>query len=187
MTLTADLPGRPAPQPGLHVGRRDRLRLEVWLWRLAQAMDDYPRRAAREIRRDLRASALDEASRVGMAAALRDLGRPSRLAAAYFAELDRPRPRWTDGAVLAFLVGAAFPVYLACAWAVGATQAVAAMGGGTVELTWLWAPVTVESTDDAMGVEFATAWQPLAVALGLGSIAFALGARVWRLWGTPRP
>lgn len=187
MTLTADPPGAPAPQPTRDIGRRDRIRLEVWLWRLAQAMDDYPRRAARQIRRDLRASVLDEASRVGMAAALRDLGRPSRLAAAYFAELDRPRPRWTDGAVLAALLGVGLPVYLACAWAVGAADAVAAMGGGTVELTWLWAPVTVESTDDALGVEFPAAWQPPAVSLAVGSLAFALGARVWRLWATPRP
>jgi len=184
MTLTADPPASPAPGPAHRVGRRDRLRLELWLWRLGCAMEDYPRRAAREVRRDLRASALDEAARVGMAAALHDLGRPSRLAAAYFAELDRPRPRWADGAVLTGLVAVIVPGYMWLAWQLGVLDALDAMGGGSVELSWLGVPAVFTHTEDTISMETTVGWGPIALTVALGAAVFALGSRIWRLWGT---
>ncbi|WP_087507856.1 hypothetical protein [Cellulomonas iranensis] len=160
---------------------RDRQRLSWWFLRFELAMQDYPGREARRIRRELRASVLDDASRIGLDAALRDLGSPRRLAAGYFAELEHERPRWTDGAVLAAVVGVALPLYSWLGWQMGALDAVDAMGGGTVELNWFGSPVTLTRTAEQISMTTSVTWGPLALSAALALVAFALGARVWRL------
>lgn len=162
---------------------RERNRLSWWLLRFDLAMQDYPGREARRIRRELRASVLDDAALTGLDAALDDLGSPRRLAAAYFAELEHERPRWTDGAVLGAVVGFALPLYAWLGWQMGALDAVDALGGGTVELRWFGAPVTLTRTDAALSMTTSLTWGPVVLSVVLGLVAFALGARVWRLRG----
>ncbi len=169
-------PARPAPT------RRELRRVRRWLWRFDLAMQDYPSRERRRIVRDLRAALLDDTARLGADTALREIGHPWRVAAEHLGALGAARPRWNDGAVLAALLGFALPLYMWVAWSFGALDAIDAMGGGTVELTWLGVPMTLEHTDDAMGVAFRLAWQPVVVSVALGLLGFALGARVWRLW-----
>ncbi|UZN02200.1 hypothetical protein [Cellulomonas sp. S1-8] len=161
---------------------RDRARLRRWLWRFTLAMQDHPAREGRRIRRDLRAALLDDAERIGVDAALREIGSPLRVAADHLEALGSAGPRWNDGAVLAALLGFALPLYMWAAWAMGAIDAVGAMGGGRVELTWLGVPMTAESSDEMFGLEFTLGWQPFAVSLVLGALGFALGARIWRRW-----
>lgn len=160
---------------------RERLRLDWWLLRFELSMQDYPAREARRIRRELRASVVDDARHVGLDAALRDLGSPRRLAASYFAELDRERPRWTDGAVLGSLVGILLPAYMWLSWQMGALDAVAATGGGTVELSWLGTPTILTHTDEAVSMETTLGWGPVVLAVVLTGVFFALGSRIWRL------
>lgn len=160
---------------------REQLRLDGWLLRFELAMQDYPAREARRIRRELRASVLDDASHVGLEAALRDLGSPRRLAAAYFAELDRERPRWTDGALLGGLLGILLPAYMWLSWQMGALDAVAATGGGTVELSWLGTPTILTHTDEAVSMQTTLGWGPVVLAVVLTGVFFALGSRIWRL------
>lgn len=162
--------------------RRERLRLDWWLLRFELAMQDYPAREARRIRRELRASVLDDAAHVGLDAALRDLGSPRRLAAAYFTELDHERPRWTDGAVLGALLGVLLPAYMWLSWQMGALDAIAEMGGGTVELSWLGVPATLTHTEESISMQTTVGWGPLVLAAVLASVFFALGSRIWRLW-----
>ena len=171
----------PHATPRTRLRLREHLRLDWWLLRFELAMQDYPGREARRIRHDLRASVLDDASRTGLDAALRDLGSPRRLAASYHADLDHERPRWTDGAVLAAIVGVALPLYAWLGWQMGALDAIGALGGGTVELGWFGSPVTLTHTDDEISMSTSVGWGPLALSVGLGLVAFALGARVWRL------
>lgn len=173
MTTTHDSPTR--------LRLREQLRLDWWLLRFELAMQDYPAREARRIRRELRASVLDDARHAGLDAALRDLGSPRRLAAAYFAELDRERPRWTDGAVLGSLVGILLPAYMWLSWQMGALDAVAATGGGTVELSWLGTPTILTHTDEAVSMETTLGWGPVVLAVVLTGVFFALGSRIWRL------
>lgn len=159
----------------------DRLRLLLWELRFAAAMEDYPRREGRQVRSDLRAALRDDAARIGTRAALRDVGPPRRLAARYFAELDRPRPRWSTGALVGTLLGVGVPLYLALAWSFGALDALHAVGGGTARLSWLGSPVTATATGEGVVLEWSLGWQVLAVAAGLFALGFALGSRVWRL------
>lgn len=163
---------------------RERARLDWWLLRFELAMQDYPAREARRVRRELRASVLDDAARTGFDEALRGLGGPRRLAAAYFADLEHERPRWTDGAVLAAVVGVALPLYAWLGWQMGALDAVAATGGGVVELSWLGSPVTLTSTEDALSVQTSVGWGPVLLSAVLCVVAFALGSRLWRLAGS---
>ncbi|MBD7918363.1 hypothetical protein H9657_08750 [Cellulomonas sp. Sa3CUA2] len=164
------------------LGRRERARVRRWLWRFSLAMQDHPAREARRIRRDLGAALLDDAGRIGVDAALREIGSPWRVAADHLDALDSARPRWNDGAVLATLLGFGLPLYMWAAWAVGAVEAVGAMGGGRAELSWLGVPMTAENSDATYGLTFPLGWQPFAVSLALGALGFALGARVWRVW-----
>ncbi|SFJ81425.1 hypothetical protein [Cellulomonas sp. KH9] len=174
----------PDVAPAQHrLARHERIRLWWWLLRLETAMQDYPAREARRIRRELRASLRDEAAAVGLDEALRGVGSPRRLAAAYFAELDRERPRWTDGAVLAGLVGLVLPVHLWLAWQLGALNAIEAMGGGVVETSWLGTPVTLTHTEDTIAMQTSVGWGGLLLSAGLVLVTFALGSRVWRLRG----
>lgn len=168
-------------RPTARLTVRERARLSRWMVRFELAMQDYPAREVRRLRRELRAAVLDDATRVGLAEALRDLGSPRRLAAAYFADLDHERPRWTDGAVLGSLVGVVLPFYMWLAWQGGALDAVDAMGGGEVDLRWLGAPMTLHRTDDALWMEVHTAWGPFALSAALFAVFFALGSRLWRL------
>lgn len=161
---------------------REQFRLDWWLLRFELAMQDYPTREARRIRRELRASVLDDVGHAGLDTALDDLGSPRRLAAAYFAELDRERPRWTDGAVLGSLVGLLLPAYMWLSWQMGALDAIEAMGGGTVELSWLGTPATLTHTDQALSMHTTVGWGPVVLAVVLTGVFFALGSRIWRLW-----
>jgi len=163
-------------------GFRDRARVRRWMWRFTLAMQDYhPSREARRIRRDLRAALLDDAARIGVDDALREIGSPWRVAADHLDALDGAGPRWNDGAVVAALLGFGLPLYMWAAWAVGAVDAVGAMGGGRAELSWLGVPMTAENSDAMFGIQFTLGWQPFAVSLALGALGFALGARIWRL------
>ncbi|MBF0689539.1 MAG: hypothetical protein IR158_17450 [Cellulomonas sp.] len=165
------------------LGFRDRTRVRRWMWRFALAMQDYhPSREARRIRRDLRAALLDDAARIGVDDALREIGSPWRVAADHLDALGGAGPRWNDGAVVAALLGFGLPLYMWAAWAAGAVDAVGAMGGGRAELSWLGVPMTAENSDAMVGIQFMLGWQPVAVSLGLGALGFALGARTWRLW-----
>jgi len=180
MTTTDDhLPTTTAYRPRL----RERLRLSWWMLRFDVAMQDYPARESRRIRRELRAAVLDDAGRTGFDEALRGLGRPRRLAATYYADLERERPRWADGAVLAGLIGILLPGYMWIAWQMGAFSAIDAMGGGAVDLSWLGVPVTFTHTDDTISMHTTAGWGPVALSGALCLVAFALGSRVWRLWG----
>ncbi len=171
-----------APPPARPLGTLDRLRVRRWVWRFSLAMQDYPSRERRRLVRDLRTALLDDAARIGVPAALREIGHPLRMAAEHLETLPGLRPRWDDGAVVGTLLGFGLPLYMWAAWAVGALDAVAAMGGGEVVLTWLGVPMTVTSTDDVVSLTFRAGWQPFAVSAALGALGFALGARVWRLW-----
>ncbi|ADG75481.1 conserved hypothetical protein [Cellulomonas flavigena DSM 20109] len=167
--------------PRTRMRLREQLRLDWWLLRFELAMQDYPAREARRIRRELRASVIDDARRAGLDTALRDLGSPRRLAAAYFAELDRERPRWTDGALLGGILGILVPGYMWLSWQLGALDAIDAMGGGTVELSWLGTPAILTHTEDTVSMQSTLGWGPVVLALVLTSVFFALGSRIWRL------
>ncbi|GAA3805141.1 hypothetical protein [Cellulomonas soli] len=170
-----------SPATPARPGARDRWRRDVYLLRFGAAMQDHPYRQYRRIRAEVRASVDAAAADVGMRRALEDLGAPRRLALAYLDELDRDRPRWTDGAVLGAIIGIGFPAYMFLAYALGAIDTLDAAGGGSVRLSWLGAPVTATSDAGGMSVDLVLSWQGTAVSAGLFALAFALGARVWRL------
>lgn len=109
----------------------DRWRRTWFRTRFSWAMQDYPRREYRRIARDLRQQIDEAATEVGMGQALADLGPPRALAEGYAAELDRPVPRWSAGAVAAggvFL----FLFYFFFAYAIGTLDTLRDLGGASV-------------------------------------------------------
>jgi hypothetical protein len=160
--------------------RTDRLRLAWYLQRLSWALEDFPRRerkaALRQVREDTTAAAAD----VGMRTAVEELGHPRALAERYTAQLGRPLPRWTAGAVAAALAVGAF-LYLGLAYALGAVEAVEAMGGGTVTTYPIGSEVVVTADGDTFSVESSLSWQGTLLVLGVAGVAFALASRVWRV------
>ena len=86
------------------LGLVDRLRIERVVFSLDQRLYDLPRKVRVARRRELRANLLEAAQDVGAAAALRDLGDGSALAAEYLeAELGRgPRASWSAAGVFLF-------------------------------------------------------------------------------------
>jgi hypothetical protein len=82
----------------------DRLRIERVVWSLDQRLYDLPRQTRIERRRELRDNLVAAAHDVGAAAALRDVGDSSTLAAEYLdAELgSRPRHSWMAAGLFLF-------------------------------------------------------------------------------------
>ncbi len=182
MTTTDPTPALPVPPPA-RPGLADQLRLDRYLIRLEWHLQDYPQKAARAIRREIKADMLTAAGEVGMPAALAALGSPAVLAHGYLAELGRQRPRFTTGAIAAGLaIGALW--YMQVAYAIGALDALGAVGGGTATLTVLGASATYTHTSSALSVQGTFAWQWFALWFGVGLLAFALASRIWRLWRT---
>ncbi len=181
---TSQHPGPPAlraARPGL----ADRLRLDWYLIRLDWHLQDYPQKAARAIKREIKADLLTAAAETGMPAALAALGSPAVLAHGYLTELGRPRPRFTAGAIAAALVVGAL-WYMQIAYAIGALDTLEAVGGGAATLTVLGSAMTYTHTAAEISVEGAFSWQWLAVWIGAGVLAFLPGSRIWRLWRPAR-
>jgi hypothetical protein len=86
----------------------DRIRIERAVWSLDQRLYDLPRRSRVAHRRELRDDLLAASRHTGASGALRDLGAPGTLAAAYLdaALGSGPRHSWT--AAGAFVLTAAF-------------------------------------------------------------------------------
>ena len=170
----------PTTAPGL----RDRAALTTYLTRLSWAMQDYPAREWRDLRRALRADTLAAAADVGMSRALADLGHPRVLAESYLAQRPGRLPRWTAGTVAAGVTVLVL-FYLAATYTFGTLDTLEQLGGGEVTRHPFGRPVTFSATPDALGVSGDVG--PLVLlALGAGAVAWLLGARVWRLWTEPR-
>lgn len=157
----------------------DLLRREWYLLRLGWAMQDFPQRAYRRIRSELRAGVTAAAQDVGMAAALADLGHPRALAEGYVASLGRRLPRWTSGTVAA-AVAVGFVLYLAGAYGVGVLDVLDAQGGGSYATEVLGATTTFTASDDALTVVTEGSWAALGALALLAAVVFVLTARVWR-------
>jgi len=186
--VTSIDPTPSVPRPIAHRPVRpefsDQLRLDWYLIRLDWHLQDYPQKAARAIKREIKSDLLTAAAQVGMPAALAALGRPVVLAHGYLGELGRDRPRFTAGAVAAGLaIGVIW--FLQIAYAFGALDTLEATGGGTATMTSLGAAVTYTHTSSAISVEGAFTWQWFALWLGVGMVAFVLTSRLWRLWRGP--
>ena len=160
----------------------DRARREVFLMRVSWAMQDYPSKAFRGIKRELRAEITAAAAQVGMRQAITDLGHPRALAEGYTAELGRRLPRYATGAVAAVLAVGAL-AYLATAYAVGTLDAIEAMGGGSVTTYPLGAVATFTRTATELSVETTMSWQGALLHGVTATVAFVLGSRLWRLLG----
>ncbi len=166
----------PRTRPGL----RDRLRRDWYRLRFELAMQDYPPKDYRRIARSLVAEIDAAAADTSMEQALRDLGSPRRLAAGYYAELDRERPRYWDGGIVLGLVLVGAWVCLLAYWG-GAVDTLLAQGGGTVTLEYLGAPTTITATEDELALGTSLSLQGVLVVGGLAAAGFALGSRLWRL------
>ena len=157
----------------------DRLRREWYLLRFDWAMEDYPRKPSKQIRRDLRADLVVASQEVGTTQAIRDLGRPTALADRYKDELGRPLPRYYSGAVAAALA-VGFILYLAVAYSVGTLDALEAMGGGSVTTHSLGAATTFTSTADEISVQTQITWQWATLYVSIAVVTFLVGSRIWR-------
>lgn len=159
---------------------RDRARRDWYRFRFELAMQDYPPKEYRRIATALTGEIDAAAADVGMRQALADLGSPGRLAARYHAELDRDRPRYWDGGILAGLVLLSAWVCLLAFWS-GAADTLLAQGGGTVTLDYLNAPTTITATDTEYSISGSLTLQAALVVGGLTLAGFATGSRLWRL------
>lgn len=178
----AGQPGRPTTHAATAQPRRDRARLEWYLQRLSWALQDYPGRQRRAVVRQVRADTLAAAADVGMSAALRDLGHPVALAEGYIAEAGRRLPRYTSGAVAAGLAVGAL-LYLSLAYAAGTIDTLEAMGGGSITTYPLGGEVTFTALEDELSVVSDLSWQGAALHVAVGTAAFVLAGRLWRLLG----
>lgn len=167
----------------------DRLRIESAVWTLDNRLQDLPRAARIEKRRELRANLLDAAADVGTKEALRRVGSIRRLASEYVAaQYGRwtPRPHWMS--MVSFLLLG----YVAMALLLDVSRSAFIDGAlvGDAHLTGVaqWAgiqqvlaPLTVTFTDGKVVGAVATtggAWEPpLYVGYLVGA---ALFGRVWR-------
>ena len=186
--MTTSDPTAPAPDPVAQrpsrIGFADQLRLDGYLIRLDWHLQDYPQKAARAIKREIKADLLTAAGEVGMPAALAAFGSPAVLAHGYLGELGRERPRFTAGAVAAGLsIGVVW--FLQIAYAFGALDALGAVGGGTATLTALGASATYTNTADILSVGGTFTWQWFVLWIGVGLLAFVPFSRIWRLWHGP--
>lgn len=160
--------------------RTDRLRLAWYLQRLSWALEDVPRRERRAALRQVREDTTAAAGDVGMPAAIEELGHPRALAERYKAQLDRPLPRWTSGAVAAALAVGAL-LYLGMAYGLGTMHTLEALGGGTVTTRPLGGEVVFTAVDDEFSVAWTMSWAGLLVVAAVAGVTFALASRVWRV------
>lgn len=160
--------------------RTDRARREWFLFRFSWHMQDFPGKQYRQIKRDLRRELTTAGADVGMRRAVTDLGRPRTLADSYLAELGRPVPRWTTGAVAAGLA-IGFIVYLGVAYSIGTIDTLEAIGGGTVTTYPFGAETIFTSTADEISLESNGNLAGLVFFVGVGLVAFVLGSRAWRV------
>ncbi|MBC7290202.1 MAG: hypothetical protein H5T83_02540 [Actinotalea sp.] len=159
---------------------RDRRRVAWYLFRLDLALQGFPRAEARQIQEGLRADLDDAVMHVGAGRALHDLGSPRQLAARYEAERGRPVPRVLDGAVAAFLVGAGITLSW-LSYVLGAIDTLSTQGGGTVELSYLALPLTAWGGPNGLGFDVTLNLPSLMLLAVVLAVAFAVGARLWRL------
>ena len=157
----------------------DRARREWFLFRFSWHMQDFPGKQYRQIKRDLRRELTTAGSDVGMRRVVADLGRPRTLADGYLAELGRPVPRWTTGAVAAGLA-IGFIVYLGVAYSIGTIDTLEAIGGGTVTTYPFGAETIFTNTADEISVQSQLSAAGASFFLGLAAVAFTLGSRLWR-------
>lgn len=148
----------------------------LWLERY-----DVPRRARRELKRELRANLTDAAARRGARSAVASLGGLRALALAHADAAGRDgRPRWTTGilvaAVAAFLVS--FVQVLA---AVNFLAGVEAVDGGTTARGALvpFPGSSIERRPLGDGFEASIDFGPTFAVVAL--VVFVLVARPWRL------
>lgn len=150
-----------------------------FLTRFAWHMQDYPQRNYRGIRDDLRRELDGAATEIGMRSAVRALGRPAALARSYEDQLDRPTPRWGTGAAAAGLV-VGLVVLLGTVYAIGALDALDAVGGGTATIHAFGGAAVYTAGEHGLSVETTIG---LPATLTVGSLAIAtmlLAARAWR-------
>lgn len=161
----------------------DRARLEWYLARLEVALQDYPGRRRRQILKELRAEALAAAPEAGMRAALEDLGPTRLLAARYLAELERPGPRWNDGAVVAVFTAFALPLYFWVGASLGAVETLGTTGGGRSDVTLFGVTMHLVNTADEISVAWQLHWGWVLACTLVGVVVFLLAARAWRALG----
>ena len=164
---------------------RDRIRIERYLLGFSWPMQDYPRKEYKQIKAELRASLRAATADVGVVRAVADLGSPYALADQYISELGRKLPRWSTGITIAGLA-VMLLVYLALAYTLGALHTLEAKGGGEVELSVFGVETVAHFSDAAIWVQGQITWTTVAIYGGVALIAFLLGARIWRLFRTPR-
>ncbi|MDN5756472.1 MAG: hypothetical protein L0J68_07070 [Micrococcaceae bacterium] len=157
----------------------DRLRIDLYLMRLDWHLEGgLPGAGRKNVIRSLRDDLLVEPRSTG--AALRDLGPASGLAARYGDE-GMKRPLWSIGIITA---GAALLVYwalfLSYVW--GMLAAVDDAGAQQAHSAFLFlVPVTAFDTEAGVGIGWSSGLAWLVVPLVITLLAFALGARLWRL------
>lgn len=161
------------------LSRWDRVRRDWYLFRLDWAMQDYPRKEFRRIKKDLHAELTLAAMDVGMTTALAGVGHPRALAERYTAELGRRLPRWATGAVVAGLTVSVL-LYLMMAYTFGALDTLDALGGGTVTFELLGATTTLTHTAEEISAAANLSWGWAALYAGVAVVSFLLSARVWR-------
>jgi hypothetical protein len=161
----------------------DKVRREIYLSRLGDALTDYP--GARGVRRELRREVTATAQERGMRAALDDLGDPRVLAAGYLAELDHPVPRWSVGAIWGALSVGALYLLVLTFW-IGTLNTLEATGAETMTQPTLGGEWVFVHTPDEISVTGEFTWGWFAVYLVVFLVPFLLGARAWRWRRSPR-
>lgn len=167
------------PSTTPHRSPMDTLRVGLFLMRLDWHLEgSLPGSDRKNVIRSLRDELVAEPRTT--TAALRDLGPASGLAARYGDEGVK-RPLWSIGIITA---GAALLVYwalfLSYAW--GMLAAVVDAGAQEADSVFLFlVPVTAFDTEAGVGIGWSSGLAWLVVPLAITLVAFALGARLWRL------
>jgi hypothetical protein len=162
----------------------DRLRIERAVWTVDTYVQSLPSRSRRAVRRELRNNLRSSAAQVGARDAIRGLGSLRRLSLGYLeAEYGegRPRPDFLKGvfwaAAVDFVIAAAIVISFE-----SFMDGLEAGGAGAGTYAWSTGKVfgiTGEVTFDAKG--FTGFWIEWSVLFFVySSIAFVLGARLWR-------
>ncbi|MCK2037071.1 hypothetical protein KZC51_13115 [Microbacterium sp. SSW1-49] len=155
----------------------ERLRIESFLvrvdWHLEGALPGAERRVAVD---SLRAELLSDHRK--LSSALRDLGSPRALAAQY-ADDDTLRPLWSIGIITA---GTALLIYWALflSFVGGMLAAVESTASARAQAYFLFVQVEAFWTPDSVGIGWTSQWAWLGVPAFIVTIAFLIGARVWR-------
>ncbi|MBW3086083.1 hypothetical protein KEM60_02294 [Austwickia sp. TVS 96-490-7B] len=164
----------------------DTVRLHAAVIRYDFALDlrGVPGRARRDLRRELRSNLRSSATQSGINHALAGIGSPESLARESAAALRDPRrPAWTRGLVW---VGFALTAY----WIIGIItmftwmDAIVASGvthevvGGVTMLPGIEYRAQHTTTSVSLGLTLSA--PTMLVSLGIFTLTFALGARLWR-------